>query len=386
VPILDGLRGSMLILILLVHFRSVREPTPGDWAEQSWHFVLDMAVFTLDVFFVLSGFLITRILIDAHGSDRYFSTFYGRRALRIFPVYYGFLIVYFLVLPNVAAWADALALSPAQHAVYWTHLTNVAAGLNDWWNPAAAGPDWYPLEVTTGHLWSLSLEEQFYLVWPAVVYFSSLDGLKKASIACIVAAPIVRIALVATMGGESSAAYLLTPARMDGLAIGSLFAVCAQRPDGLQPFLRRAGLAATLSLLALAALFFWEGHINLDTSGWFHAIGLTASVYLAAAIVVISLFARPGELWYRVFGNAPLRRIGDYSYATYVMHYPIMFVLDATGVWSRPPANSGLRAEFLYSGPMLAICIAAGALSWHLYEERILKLRRYLPYGGRQGR
>jgi peptidoglycan/LPS O-acetylase OafA/YrhL len=88
IPIFDGLRGSMLMLIMLVHFRSLEQPRPGMWLEQIWHFGLDMALVTLPVFFVMSGFLITRILLDSRESSSYFRTFYSRRSLRIFPVYY----------------------------------------------------------------------------------------------------------------------------------------------------------------------------------------------------------------------------------------------------------------------------------------------------------
>jgi peptidoglycan/LPS O-acetylase OafA/YrhL len=384
VPIFDGLRGGMLILILFVHFRSLEEPTPGHWAEQIWHFTLDMAVFTLDTFFVLSGFLITRILLDSKHSPSFFRTFYVRRVLRIFPVYYAFLVIYFLILPNLAAWAAELRIAPLQHVFYWSHLTNIAAGLNDWLNPEMARSG-YPFQYSTTHLWSLAVEEQFYALWPLAVYLCTTATFKRVCLACIVAAPVCRILFVATLGAESNAAYVMTPARMDGLAIGSLLAVCARTPEGLSPFVRWAWPVGAIGAAVLTALFFYEGgHINLEETVLFHTLGLTASVYVAAAIVTLSLVARERGVWHRITTSWPLSQAGKFSYAAYIIHLPLRYSLQWSGVLHRPARNSGLAAELAYSSTMIVLSLALAAVIWHVFEKHFLNLRRLVPYGLRR--
>lgn len=378
-PIFDGLRGFMLVLIMLVHFRSLEQPTPGAWLEQAWHFILDMSLVTLDVFFVLSGFLISRILLDAKGRVGFFRIFYARRMVRIFPLYYGFLLVYFILIPAAAEWARDLDLPLARHVMYWTYTTNLGAGLNDWWDPARAGLNWYPLEDSTGHLWSLALEEQFYFLWPVLVHRLTTLNLRRVCLACMVSAPLIRVALVATLGASSDAAYLLTPARTDGLALGAFLAICAREPEGIHRFARLVGPVAGASFLVLLAIFAVEGHLEIENAV-VQTMGLTASVYMAGAIVVSSLLATSGSVWYRVFGNALVRRIGQYSYATYVFHLPLMFSLHRSGAFPRPLQNSGLAVELMYSGTMVVLSLLAGALSWHLYESHWLKLRRLLRY------
>lgn len=376
-PILDGLRGIGLIVIMLVHFRSVEEPAAGAWLERIWHFGLDMGVIALDVFFVLSGFLITRILLDSKGSRAYFATFYARRVLRIFPVYYGFLVGYFILLPHLAEWAEQVRISPLQHFYYWTYTTNIAAGLNDWLNPAQAGTV-FPFHHSTTHLWSLALEEQFYLAWPAVVHFCSLSGMKRACVACIVLAPIARVILVFTLGPYSNAAYVLTPARMDGIAWGALIAVILRQPGILPQCLWMAKRVALLAAGVLFGIYAYEGRLNGEESALFQTLGLTGSVYLGASLVVMSLAAQQEGRCYQLFANPILRSVGGYSYATYVLHLPLRFMLEWTGLFSKPAANLGLVAELEYSVPMVALSLAGGVVIWHTYEKHWLNLRRHL--------
>lgn len=379
VPVLDGLRGGGLLLVLMVHFRSVVEPSQGAWGEYVYHMVGDWAFVALDVFFVLSGFLITRILVDTKGSPTYFRTFYLRRSVRIFPLYYGLLIAYFVVLPRIAWWdVDNLSLTFTQHFVYWTYLTNISAGLYHWWFPMAP-PGLYPMEVSTGHLWTLAVEEQFYLLWPAVVFYCSPEVLRKVCIGCLGAAALIRIGLVVGLGPDVGAAYVLTPARIDGLALGGLLALYARYPGGLERARRVLQPAAALSFGVLLGVFLLEGHFD-DQSALGQTAGLTASVYLAGAVVVVSLLGHQDSVWTRIVGSLPLRRIGQYSYGTYVLHLPLMFTLHSAGVITRPLPNSGLSTDLRYSAGMIMISLTAGALSWHCFEKPIMRMLSRRPY------
>src|SRR6266516_878844 len=173
---LDGLRGVAILLVVACHFVSnlkISAEGPA-WiavalAQAGWSGV--------DLFFVLSGFLITGILVDAKGSPSYFKAFYVRRALRILPAYYGFLLVIFVLLPGLHLGAGSNYMLARQHqGWYWLHLTNVMMALGE------AGRGQYPSTL----FWSLAVEEQFYFIWPAIVALCSVRTLRKVCIAGMV--------------------------------------------------------------------------------------------------------------------------------------------------------------------------------------------------------
>jgi peptidoglycan/LPS O-acetylase OafA/YrhL len=193
-----------------------------------------------------------------------------------------------------------------------------------------------------------------------------------------------RIAVVASgYGGSPTAVYPLTPARMDGLALGALLAVAAREPGGLTIFRRWARIVAPLAFGVLAFVF-----VPLDQHGsesWlFHTFGLTASVYLAGSLVVGALFAKQDGFWRTILGSRPLGQIGLYSYAIYVIHLPLAYLLEnsrlVTRAWFESVIRAPLAAELLHCGTLMLVSIGFGALSWHLFERPILSWRRYLPY------
>ncbi len=180
IPALDGLRGIAIILVMLHHFTNYR-PTSGiDGLIGSVVFFWWTGV---DLFFVLSGFLITGILLDTRGSERYFTTFYARRILRIFPLYYLVLFLAFVVLPKFPAVHPVLAGQadlPPQWP-YWLYLTNFSIADRGW------GHGW----VDVG--WSLAIEEQFYLVWPLVIWLCPPRLVALLCAVIIVAEPVARV-------------------------------------------------------------------------------------------------------------------------------------------------------------------------------------------------
>ncbi|MBI5083418.1 MAG: acyltransferase, partial [Acidobacteria bacterium] len=151
-PPLDGIRGLAILLVLLLHFRApdLTHPLKG---------ILGLGWTGVQLFFVLSGFLITGILLDTRSCSNYFSSFWMRRTLRIFPLYFLALSVFLVAAPAVLP-VPKEALPPAADQVYyWTYLNN--------WIPM--GEEGRLVHVL-GHFWSLAVEEQFYLVWPVVVW------------------------------------------------------------------------------------------------------------------------------------------------------------------------------------------------------------------------
>jgi peptidoglycan/LPS O-acetylase OafA/YrhL len=362
-PVLDGLR-SLVILVLLVHFTDAVTFTGGIAVLR---FSLNLAaIIALDVFFVLSGFLITGILLDTRESPRYFRTFYIRRCLRILPVYYGFLLMFLVVLPYATRSFPELRVPPAEQAYYWAYLVNIAHGLGV--RPVAA----------TGPLWSLAVEEQFYLVWPAVVYLCTRSQLRAVCLVCLLVAPVARLICV-TVAPTTMAFYELTPARMDGLALGALIALGARSPAGLlslRPWLRPVGIAA-LVMVAGAAIRA-RSHSAAGPFGVEAAMFLTASAWVAAIAFWITLTSGPDTRLARLVGSWPLRRVGTYSYAIYVLHYPLMHMMSRLNLLQIP--HAGVAEALIYCAVMVPLTIGVGALSWHFYERPILRWQKSFAY------
>src|SRR5687767_2907742 len=160
IPALDGLRGIAIILVMLHHFTYYR---PNSGIDAQIASVLFFGWAGVDLFFVLSGFLITGILLDTRDSKRYFSTFYARRTLRIFPLYYLVLLLAFVVLPKFPALHPVLLgqVGPVDlppQWPYWLYLTNFSIADGGWVH------GWVDVA------WSLAIEEQFYLVWPLMIW------------------------------------------------------------------------------------------------------------------------------------------------------------------------------------------------------------------------
>ena len=386
IPALDGVRGIAILLVMLHHFVLVPAPLlliSDVRIERAVARVADAAWIGVDLFFVLSGFLITRILLSARNGNGYFRSFYARRALRIFPLYYGFLFVFIVILPWLPGLRGNAELAKLRHfqVDYWTYLYNVAIS----WNPAG-DRGFYG----NGHFWSLAVEEQFYLVWPAIVLLLTRRNLGIFCVLCIIAAPVLRYGLihgaVPHLHNVFAAASLM-PARMDALAIGGLLAVVATEPDLLRKVSRWAIPVGAASGLYVVILFLQPGGLNFFAEPvqvfGYSAVALAFASFLAAVVG-----GAPGALQ-AVFGHRVLTFFGRYSYGLYVVHFQITWELtrlvnDHGGmpeVWgSFLPAVAG----FVVVATVLSVAVAW--LSWHLYEKQFLKLKRFVPYGKRRQR
>src|SRR5262245_11738617 len=199
VPALDAIRGLAILVVTLYRFGGGGDG-PARAIDHYW--LIDMGQRGVDLFFVLSGFLITGILFDAKGKQHYFRNFYIRRAVRIFPLYYGVLAVAVLLLPLLTT-SLADAFQPAVHAQGWLWLygANVWQAVRGQW---CLGP--------LNHFWSLAIEEHFYFLWPAVIYFTSRRTAMRVCLAAFVAS-IVSRGLWLAGGGNAVAAQVLTPLR-----------------------------------------------------------------------------------------------------------------------------------------------------------------------------
>ncbi len=318
-PALDGLRAVAVLLVFLGHYRDL--PPWGDW---TWAGV--------DIFFVLSGFLITGILLDTRDSEHRLRNFYVRRTLRIFPVFYGVILVTLLLTPLAHwAWHPGWLLWPAYlgnygHLLYPDNATALGH-IDRLVIRSPLGRYYFGDLVSFGHLWSLCVEEQFYLVWPFVVFaVRSRRRLMQICLAAVVVVPFLRLAANLFLSRsliERELLYRATPFRVDALLLGGLLALLIRGPEAekLARYARPVGVGAFVLFLlsGLAGVGIFHDVPGGDPlTGWVSSFGYSFIDIMAASVLVLAL--RSTSLLYRVLTVRPLRYIGQLSYGFYVLH------------------------------------------------------------------
>jgi peptidoglycan/LPS O-acetylase OafA/YrhL len=378
---LDGLRGIAILAVLVHHYYQAFLPGTDNWLDRNSLRIAGIGWAGVDLFFVLSGFLITGILLDARaGGGSYFKAFYARRFLRIFPAYYLFLFVLFFVLPNVGSLRDRADL----HAIvndqiwFWTYTNNINSSIH--------------LNVqygafVNGHLWSLAVEEQFYLFWPLVVLLAGRRGLAPVCLVLIAFAFLTRVAIREQwlpVFNNNIAAYAMTPARLDSLAIGALVALMMRDERAFALLRRMIVPAAAIALAVLAMLMISFGAVTLPAFDyWTTTVGLSMLALLFGALVAATVTALPGTLLHRIGTQPVLTLFGKYSYATYIVHYQLLDLLrhrifESGGLPLVFGMEWPMRLFFTFIGASMSLAVAW--LSWQLYEQHFLKLKRFFPY------
>jgi len=242
-PALDGVRGLAILAVLLFHFAGEIHPVGA--LERVLVRVLGYGSLGVDLFFALSGFLITDILVATHAAPHYFRSFYMRRALRIFPLYYAVLAVVFFALPLVPALqgTDLGTLGRFQ-AWAWLYGVNVFLALQGGWT----------MSYLT-HFWSLAVEEHFYLFWPFLVWWLAPRPRRLMQAAGALAGLSFAARLLAAAQGVNPVALaVLTPFQLDALCLGGFFAVWRRQAGGLDPIRRLLPAFFAVPAAALVAL------------------------------------------------------------------------------------------------------------------------------------
>lgn len=362
IPALDGVRGVAVLLVILYHFASsmqvlgIRSPLLVPFAF-GWCGV--------DVFFALSGFLITGILLDTKGAHNYFKAFYARRILRIFPLYYGALamtMVLRIVLPGAGIWGLQTGLwAPGSYLWTATFLQNFAIFLR---GTDASG--------VLAHYWSLAVEEHFYLAWPLLIWLLSRRWTMTFAVLAIVGSMAAR-ALALHRGMDTDSIFGLTPLRLDGLAIGALAAVLVRSHEAAR-LSRFAAPTLAGALVTLCGLFWLRGTADQsDPVIWIVAYPL---VSLATAATLV-LCCRGGWLA-DLFSARSLRWLGKYSYGLYVWH-PIVGMLLLHSRLSLVPFGAGAAMVIAIAAFVLALDLLVAWASYQLWEKRFLRLKRHFP-------
>jgi peptidoglycan/LPS O-acetylase OafA/YrhL len=361
---LDGLRGLAVLLVVGYHYRGFHGP--GTVGVDAWLWgLLDGGWMGVDLFFVLSGFLITGILADSRGTARYFRNFYLRRLLRITPLYFV-VLAFLMLLPHVA---DALHLSlsavrPVEWWMYWTYLANVEQFLN---GTAIGAP--------LGVMWSLAIEEQFYLVWPLAVLLLSRRSMLMLCGAILVAEPLVRLWLMQTT--PIGAVYIFTPSHLDGLAMGAAIALAVREPRVWVVVRRCARPAALVGMVVVAGIGL---SVALGPYSFvMEEVGLSAIALMLGGMLVLALTAPPSAVLSRALNLRGLESVGRYSYAIYLFHQIVGQIIGQVLQRLALPAVFGSFIPATLVMMLAAVSISFGLawVSWHAFEGPIVALKRY---------
>jgi peptidoglycan/LPS O-acetylase OafA/YrhL len=295
----------------------------------------------VDLFFVLSGYLITGILLRKRESATYFREFYYRRFLRIFPPYYLTLIILFVFLDG--GWRD-------HWHWYVLYLSNIRDAL------FGPGPSFL------GPMWSLAVEEQFYLVWPLVVLLAGRKRIAGVSMALILIAPVVRVSM-SFLSSTHWAAYELLPSRMDLLAAGAFIAARElEDPDFLNRCKKWVLPAIAASCTAFLSFALLDPQFRTGANSVsFNALGYSSICMLMCAVLVGTLTFDSAKKWLSL---GPLVFLGKISYTAYLTHY--MWILVA-----RSATDSTLQQGVL----ALTLTVAWASLSWFMFEKPLLALK-----------
>jgi len=346
---LDGLRGAAILMVVSFHYLvSISAPRfqLWEWATRS------MGLFQtgVDLFFVLSGFLISGILIDSRASPHFFKTFYARRIHRIFPLYYGWLGLFYLglVFNCDQKWGVHL-FTIAQNAPLWIYPVFLQNNAGVWFG--ALTPTW--VSVT----WSLAVEEQFYAILPAIVRAVDRAALGWGAAVVIVISPLLRILVHTQYAWQFSSV-----SRMDALATGAGIAVLI-RSQTAWHFLRRTrkivGLAAAYLLITSLAASYGIRGIPLDR--------FTAVSIFYGLVLILAVCHSDGRLC-SVLRNSVLAYFGRISYAVYIFHVGVRSLTDALIPAFQPNLLRVALVVMLSAG----VTILLAQLSWQYVERKLI--------------
>jgi peptidoglycan/LPS O-acetylase OafA/YrhL len=365
VPALDGVRGIAISMVLVLHFVANVQPTTR--LERALFGVLNFGDLGVDLFFILSGFLITGILIDAKGSRGFFRNFYMRRTLRIFPLYYGVLTAIFVVAPHISFFSGAdLEKLSAEQGWAWLYAVNILTGIRGYFG--------FPY---IDHFWSLAVEEHFYFFWPLVVWACSRRTLVGVSAAVVLLSVVSRMG-AAALHVNTLALHVLTPFRLDALCLGALLAARGRGPGGLDA-LRRAVIPALLVASAVFAASYVVGRANVALFEPTHQLRATIFGVFFGALIVGSLTAEPRGIASRAVSSPLLRFFGKYSYGLYVFHHFFSFYMmthDTEAIVTRW-VGSHLLAVVLQALVGIGASLAVAIVSYDVFESRFLALKRF---------
>jgi peptidoglycan/LPS O-acetylase OafA/YrhL len=363
---LDGVRGFALCMVLWMHCFLLN---PTNVVFRLMNSVGGSMFTAIDLFFVLSGFLITGILIRTREGEHRARNFYVRRVLRIFPAYYCVVLFTFFVYP--------LFYAPLRGEHLEREAPYFLVYMQNWWYAFHGSVGSWP---GVHHLWSMAIEEQFYLVWPLVVWYTRPERLGRLCVAIFAASIALKLILLAS-GASLDQLFVATYCRLEGLAAGAGIAVLWQthRTPRPPPWLHVAG---GIALLAFLFLIFRKSGSKAGNPRDMVAHTIAATIVFTWMIYAV-VTADPATLIRRFFRNPVLRFLGRYSYGIYLIHWVVYwqikyFILDAFG----ERQNTSNAVATLAGIVIIAVTIVLALAMYRFLEEPALRLKRYFTSSG----
>lgn len=350
---LDGVRALAIFLVLLWHYFTCQIKENLFFGSAVY---LKSATFWtwsgVDLFFVLSGFLIGRILIHHKASKNYFKTFYFRRIFRIFPPYYFILLIFLIILlSGLSGKIPWLTNNPHPFYSYLFYLQNF------WMAVSGYGPHW--LAVT----WSLAIEEQFYLILPLIIYVVNLKSLSKFLILGIVLAPVFRAFI------PGIAAYVLLPARMDSLLLGVLIAYYHLNGDLVKTFKEKQKTLLFFLIILFILIFICRITGKAGIGGIFiHSI--LALFY--GTLIVLTLVMNNNSLFKVILSNTFMSFFAKISYMIYLTHQIFSGLFHQLILNQAPQINN--YKDIMVTLSALSATILFSSISYYYFEKPIINL------------
>jgi peptidoglycan/LPS O-acetylase OafA/YrhL len=366
-PALDGIRGLAIICVMAYHFTN--RLLLNDIINE--HTALTSLMYSgwlgVDLFFALSGYLITGILCDTKKSQRYFSSFYGRRVLRIFPLYYANLAIFFLVIPVlIDIRGTEFEILNKNQLWFWTYTSNFLQA-----KVGGFGT------IPGGYFWSLAVEEQFYIIWPLIVIALNPSQLLTICSTLLIAGVGLRLALLYN-GVDASVLYVIPFTHLDSLLTGSIVAITTKYSINFGVRLRWFHLAALASLAGILWLAVTRGgfeYWDKSTCGF----GILFLAIINSWCVYNVILLPGGTLAKVVFSRGFLQSFGRYSYGLYLIHMPVGLGLDKAMLDRAAFPSPKVRCILFFLSAFSLSWVLAW-LSWHAFEKRFLNLKKYFPY------
>jgi peptidoglycan/LPS O-acetylase OafA/YrhL len=365
--VIDGLRGvAVLMVVLLCHYIGDRVAVlNAEDSETLLRSAVDLSITGVHLFFIISGFLLGGILIDNRGSEHFFLPFYIRRLNRIFPLYFGCLLLFLLANPHLDERFDWLTKDELPAWTYAVFMQNNAMAMADHF-----GGNW--LAPT----WSLAVEEQFYVILPFLIFFTPPRLLRWVLLAAVVLAPLLRA--VAGLGVSGTASIVLLTSCMDALCYGILAAHLIRTERGRRLVRTYRGVLGLMAWLlpTLALLLAYYGDAldigaRVIGSFWLMTTGFTA-------LLLYITQKRSGWL-HRLLNMVWLRWIGVRCYAIYLFHQAVMGLMGGYLVGQSDFVVTDLRSLGVWFGA-IAVLLAVAAVSWVLIERPMIALGHRWTY------
>lgn len=347
-PALDGLRGLCCLLVVFYH---------------TFYFVLENYLsfiwVSIDIFFVLSGFLITDILLNIDLNKKSIFSFYVKRGLRVFPLYYLSLILFFIILPTLSRNILNIDYYIQNQAWFWSFLQNWLMIFNP------------PKESALVHLWSMAVEEQFYLLWPLVIL---LVKRPKRLLLIIISLLLAVIAFrfwiwdIKIEKIEHGNLYSFT--RIDGICVGCIIAIMKKIKPGY------INKRIAIIILAIAGLNFLFYYFNRESSmPYFGLIGFF-TFSIVVGILVDEIINNENSIFSKIFRVSPLRFIGRISYGTYIFHLPVYLAFKPyVESWTSTHIES-VPASYFASAVLTILSFLIGYISYKYFEIHFLRLKQ----------